>query len=173
MSHLLIRQNLIVPFIPRWVFVIVAFIISYNKIHQYVDKHYFMGMALVFIFMFVLLFFLFTSRHQIEIDPESKTIHPHIWVMGYKIGGKKTFSGIEKIFVNKVKQSQKLYTPFNYSTKYFGMIYIEENLYKSFLKFDTGEKMVLIENQDRDQLFEQLSRYEAILNVRVYDNTVY
>ena len=53
------------------------------------------------------------------------------------------------------------------------MIYIEENLYKSFLKFDTGEKMVLIESPNRDKLFEQLSKYEAILNVRVYDNTIY
>lgn len=174
MNSMLIRQHLIVPFVPRWVLVISLSVIAYNIYKYYVQTHPILISVLLYIGMFLILFFLFTSRYQIEIIPEAEVVHPHIWIMGYKIGSMRAFYKVEKIFVNKVRQTQKLYTHYNYSNysvPYIGMLYIEENIYKSFLKFTNGEKLLFMAHPKHDKLMKKLNTYAAMMNVPLQDNT--
>ena len=75
-----------------------------------------------------------TAHEGTEITPAAKTYREYNSVLFLKTGKPKKYKSIEKIFVNPVKRTQKMYTPRTLHSSTFSNVE-----YNAFLKFSDGE----------------------------------
>jgi len=80
-----------------------------------------------------------------------------------KYGKWQSYGEVEKLFIKKVKRSQKLYGRANQSST------IRSSLYKAFAKFDNGSSVLLLENKNKSKLKEKLSKVADYLQTEVVD----
>lgn len=108
-----------------------------------------------------------TASEGSEIDLAGKTFLEYKSFFFIKSGARKSFSGMEKIFINTSKSRQQMYTA--HTTK--SSIY--ENIeYNAFLKFDDGTKVHLLKKRKKDDLMKRISDIAAKLGVPVEDHTI-
>lgn len=89
------------------------------------------------------------TEWTLEIHAKEKIIRKNLRFLIFKIGRKQTFTSIERIFINRVKQS-----------------------YKAFIKLSDGEKLVLDCDVDKEALIERIHIYNRELNTKILDNSI-
>ena len=119
------------------------------------------GFVLVCAIAFLMIM-MWTSFHVLEIDMSTKTYNDHTVVLGRGSGDSGTFSSIEKVFINEVGFT----TASNrYSTGERTVHSGRE--FKAYVKFDTGEKLFLISDEDYNALVERLQPIVKKLNTEI------
>ncbi len=112
--------------------------------------------AIAFSMLIPMLWF---SFQILTINPESKEIHYGTWVMGYKSGKPKKYTSLEKIFINKVKTSQNMYSQTNKGLTVRGVEF------HAYLKYDEGEKIFLDSDQDEKRLEDKMIKIREKLGL--------
>jgi hypothetical protein len=110
--------------------------------------------------------FLFTGHSGTEIDGANKTFREYNSYLFVKIGDSKKYNGIDRIFINGSKVSQRMYTAHTTSSNTFTHL-----VYDAYLKFDNGEKIFLTGRKDKNKLIRVLEPVVKRLKVQVVDNT--
>jgi hypothetical protein len=110
-----------------------------------------------------------TSRNFLVLSMQDNTYWEYRWVLGFKFGKKEKFDSIEKLFINKIKLVADVY-------KYSPVVVpnsseVRSSLYKCFIKFGNGEKMLLDSDEDKDKLINRLKEYNKVLKTTLYDTT--
>ena len=108
-----------------------------------------------------------TSYEGTEIDPSSRTYREYNSFLFIKKGKAKNYQGIEKIFINSAKVSQRVYTAHTSASATFSNIE-----YNAYLKFKEGEKVFLLSGKDKTKLLKKLRDISRSLNTSVVDNTM-
>lgn len=72
---------------------------------------------------------------------------------------------VEKIFIKRVKVSQKLYGRANQSST------IRNTVYKAFLKFENGETLFLYEHKNKETVQSKLKELSDFLKTEIIDYT--
>lgn len=102
-----------------------------------------------------------------EIDHKNRTFREYNSCWFVRMGDREKFSGVEKIFINKAKVSQAMYTPHtaNSSTMHYF-------IFDAYLKFDDGRKIYLASRKNKARLIKLLNPVVATLGAELSDNTV-
>ena len=93
---------------------------------------------------------LWFATNVIIINEESKTIFDGVWTMGRKLGKPVKYQAIEKIFINKVKTKQTMYSFANQSNV------IANHEYRAFIKLDNGDKYFLFSHPLEERAEEKV-----------------
>jgi len=157
-----IKQDYLLPFFIRFVGVIIflSIILNFIRTHQSIQTLLLHGVTLYFCVMIV------TARRVLEFNMKQKTCFRYVWVLGLKLGGTRTFNHIEKLFVNKVK-----YVTAGSLINYHAQT--QSVMYKCFLKFDDGEKILFDADVDKDRLFGRLRNANTVFGTSIYDTTTH
>ncbi|PTB94836.1 hypothetical protein C9994_11805, partial [Marivirga lumbricoides] len=83
-----------------------------------------------------------------------------------RFGKWKDIQGVDKIYVNKIKSSQKMYSRANVSTT------LKEYVYKCFIKFSDGEKLLLAQNKRKNNVMKEVQPIAKSYGLEVIDNTI-
>lgn len=120
---------------------------------------------LVFFTMSLLGVIMTTARYGLEIDSKKKEFKEYVRLLWLKKGVREKYNGIEKIFINSIRVSERMTT--RTGAKYD----IKSMRYQAYLKFDDGKKIELDGNGDKDKLMKRLYAYNSILKTDIQDNT--
>ncbi len=112
------------------------------------------------IFFSLLIPMLWFSFQILTIDPETKEILLGTYVMGYKFGKPKKYNSIEKVFINKVRTSQNMYSQANHGHTARGIEY------HAYLKLDSEEKVFLASDKDEKRLEDKMMKIREKLSLR-------
>lgn len=108
-----------------------------------------------------------TAYSGTEINFISKTFREYNSYLFIRRGVTEKYHGIERVFINKAKVSQKMYTAHTGSSSTFQSI-----IFNAYLKFDDGRKIFLTSRKDKVRLIKLLNPVIAVLGVDLTDNTV-
>lgn len=168
-----IKQDLWVPAKGRWIIAIVGFGITAPKIWRIILLQLTLSDLAVIILMISLIVLVFTIRKELIIYTKRGRVFEGFRLLGREIGKWEEYNEIEKIFINRIKYRDKGFQYFFPSTP--GVIMSDfsysQFVYKAFIKFDTGIKMELLVDTDKEKLLQQLNKYNDVLQTHIMDNT--
>ena len=118
------------------------------------------------ILLVVLGIFLLTGYSGTEVDVSAKTFREYNSYLFIRAGEKRKYERIERIFINKAKVSQQMYTAHTNNSSTFQHI-----VYNAYLKVD-DEKIFLTRSKNKDKLIRLLHPVVAGLETQLIDNTV-
>lgn len=121
-------------------------------------------LAILFVMVGVLLA---TSFSGTDIDIEKNRYKEYNTYFFIKSGDENYYSGIEKIFINSAKSSQKIYTAHTLNSKTF-----DDIIYNAYVKFDEGKKIQILQSKNKEDLLDQLNTVAKFLNTNIQDNTL-
>jgi hypothetical protein len=110
---------------------------------------------------------LITGYSGTEIEPGSKTFREYTSYLFFRTGAIEKYSGIERVFINDAKMSQKMYTAHTLNSSTFSSV-----IYNAYAKFDDGKKIFLTSRKDKAKLLKLLNPVVASLGVDLIDNTI-
>jgi len=166
-----IRTGFWVPFAFRFAAILFVplIVLSFFRPYASLASH---GVSLVLLFLAVIAI---TTQEFVLFDMSAKTYFEYRWMLGFKKGEVTHFHGIEKMFINRiimVKENYK-YAPGALSPIMSPNTEARSTIYKCFLKFDNGEKMVIDSGEDKDKLIARLRIYNRILKTTILDTSGY
>ncbi len=112
-------------------------------------------------------FLILTAYEGTEIDLSSNTYREYHSFLFLKKGRAKEYEGIENIFVNSGKVSQRIYTAHTSSSVNFSSIE-----YNAYLKFTDGIKVFLVSGKNKKKLMKKLDQIARTLQTSIVDNTI-
>jgi hypothetical protein len=107
-------------------------------------------------------FFTLTSYEGTEINVRNKTFRSYTAFFFIKTGAFEKYAEVEKLFINRGSDSQKIYTAHTLQSATF-----KNTVYNAFLKFSNGEKVHLLRSKDRDALIKKLAPLETALKTEI------
>lgn len=107
-----------------------------------------------------------TGYSGVLVNKSEKTFKEYNSFLFIKSGTTKNYEGIEKIFINANKVSQKIYTAHTLNSNTFKNV-----IYDGYLKFDDGAKVHLMAKKDKDVLMNKLKEIADFMEVDIQDNT--
>jgi len=120
---------------------------------------------LVFVFGNLFAVCIFTAKDILLINFDHGQIGEGFKILGFRYTDKTTFTGIEKIFINKVKTGET----FRQMTR---TMTIHHDNYKAFLKTSEGDKYWISVHSNKDKLIHKLKIISTDLNTEIYDYTL-
>ena len=106
-----------------------------------------------------------SATQGFQFNPTEKKYRQYLSVLFIPFGQWKTYDAIEKIFINPVAVSQKMYSRSNRPATF------SHTEFQGFLKFSNGEKIVLWSEKGKSELLPYLEKMATDLNVNLEDNT--
>ncbi len=95
----------------------------------------------------------------IIINEENKTIFDGAWTMGRKLGKPVKYDGIEKIFINKVKTKQTMYSLSNKQN------ILANHEFQAYLKLINGDKYYLFSHPLEERVEEKVTKIRLKLGL--------
>ena len=126
-----------------------------------------LGYPIVGVILVVVGILIVTSYEGTEIDPDKHIYREYNSFFLLKSGKAKRFDGIEKIYINAGKVSQRIYTAHTSSSSTFQNVE-----YNAYLKFRSGEKIFLFSSRNKSRMLQRTKQIAASLNTAVHDNSV-
>ena len=105
-----------------------------------------------------------TAYSGVEFDGDSFKEYNSFLFM--KNGKKKRLGGVEKIFVNSRRMSQKIYTVHTNAS-----VTAKNIEYSAYLKFENGIKIHLADEKNKGKLMERLGPLRDFFGTHIQDNT--
>ena len=102
---------------------------------------------------------LWFATHIIIINEEDKTIFDGVWTMGCKLGKPVSYEAIEKIFINKVKTRQTVYSLSNKQN------IVANHEYRAYLKLSNGDKFFLISHPLEQTIEKKVTKIRKKLEI--------
>lgn len=160
-----IKQGYVVHYIFITIAILILGVVLYNIIRHagtnYVAYLVFFGMAYS-------AYLVMSSRYYAEFDVEKKHYYRYARILGVRIGSRRPFNYVDKLYVNKVNL---VWT--NKYGRFIATSSVRSVVYKCFLKFDDGEKIELDSDIDLDRLLNRLKRYNKLLRTSIFDTTTH
>jgi hypothetical protein len=161
-----IKQELVIPLLPRFsLFIFVGFMLYIKLIYPH-DIDFAFWFALKVLFFLFLSFILFTTGYRLDLDYQKKSYYRYLWILGFKIGSRGKFNSIERIFINEIRYGNTVRSGILPQVAKSIMFFN-----KSYIKFDNGEKMVLLEMHNKEKLIAKLKNLNKKLKTKIYDST--
>ena len=111
-------------------------------------------------------FFALVTAEGTEINPANKTYREYTSFFVFKTGRFESYDHIERIFINRSKESQQMYTARTLHSSTF-----EDTIYNAYLKFSNGEKIHLQKTKNKEKLMAVLKPLSDAVRVEVTDNS--
>jgi hypothetical protein len=118
------------------------------------------------ILLIVLGVFLLTGYSGTEVDVSARTFREYNSYLFIRTGEKIKYDRIERIFINRAKVTQKMYTAHTNSSSTFQHI-----VYNAYLKVD-DEKIFLTRRKSKEKLVALLNPVAAALKTELVDHAV-
>lgn len=99
------------------------------------------------------------ATNVIAIDMTKHQLFDGVWMMGFKIGEKITFASINKIFINKIKTKQTLYSISNKQN------IIVNHEYRAYIEIESGEKFFLFSHPLKERAEEKITEIKNKLRI--------
>ena len=119
---------------------------------------------LVFIFSNLFAVAIWSAKDILLIDFDSNEVKEGFKIFGLSHTDKTKFSGLEKIYINKISTGET----FRQLTR---TMTIHHQSYKAFLKTSEGEKYWISVDSDKDKLIDKLKAINKNLKTEIYDYT--
>ncbi len=150
-----INKGKVVNLPIRLVSVLVIFFIIF-KLMETLSEPLSIFIAIVFASILPAIWF---ASYVIIIDEETKTVFDGIWTMGKRFGKPRKYDAIEKIFINRVKTKQTMYSLSNRQN------IVANYEFKAYLKLDDGEKFFLISHPIEERVEEKVTKIRQKLGM--------
>jgi hypothetical protein len=129
-----------------------------------------MGVMIIYpVISFILIVFglsIVTAFEGTEIYPASHRYREYNSFLFLKTGRPKSFQGIEKIFINSGRVTQRIYTAHTTSSSSFSNVE-----YNAYLKFSEGVKVFLFSGRNKNRMMRKAEDLARSLNTSLHDNT--
>ena len=102
---------------------------------------------------------LWFSFNVIIINEEKKNLFDGVWTMGHKLGQVIQYGSIEKIFINKVKTKQTMYSLSNRQN------IVTNHEYRAYIKLDSGDKYHLFSHPLEETAEEKVTKIREKLGL--------
>lgn len=102
-----------------------------------------------------------------EIDTIRKIYREYYSFIFIKAGKYLPYESIEKLIVNRSQESQRIYSAHTSQSSTF-----TNEVFNAYLKFSSGEKILLRKGNKKEKLMEQLNLISQSLQTQVIDNTL-
>lgn len=99
------------------------------------------------------------ASHVIIVNEENKTLFDGIWTMGRRFGKPISYNSIEKIFINRVKTKQTMYSLSNQQN------IVTSHEFRAYLKLDNGDKFYLISHPLEEKVEEKVTKIKKKLGL--------
>ncbi len=108
--------------------------------------------------------FILTAYSGTEINTADKTYTEYnSFFLFIKSGKRMKYGGIEKLFINRSKVTQRMYSRTNQSSIF------SHNEYNGYVKFDDGIKIQLLNKRRKKDLVAAIRKISAFIHVEVED----
>lgn len=107
-----------------------------------------------------------TARYGLEIDLSEMQYKEFVRLLWWQNGIWKPFDGVKKIFINRLKISERMVT--RSGAKYD----IKSMEYQAYITFSDGSKIELDSDRNKDKLLLRLQGYNARLQTDMQDNSL-
>lgn len=104
------------------------------------------------------------AKEVVIIDLQNGVIKDGYKILVFISGETTRFSGLEKIFINKIKMTET----FRHLATTTDIHHVR---YKAFLKTDEGDKICIGIDTDKDRLADKLREFNKVLKTVVFDTT--
>lgn len=148
---------------PLWI-KIVGVLIFLATAYKMVTMTFFQVNPLVYIILNLMAVAIWTGKEIVTIDTRNGEIGNGFRMMGLSYLDKTKFSGIEKVFIKKVR-TLETFRHMATTTD------IRHEHYKAFLKTNEGKKICIGIHTDKDKLINRLKEYNKDLKTTIFDNT--
>ena len=159
-SVLVIKKDLS----PTWV-KIIGVMIFLATLYKIISLTFFTVGLHVYLIMNLLAVVIWVVKKFLVVDMDNREIREGFWILGNIYLDKYKFTGLEKIFINRVNSVQA----FRQLTR---TIDIHHQHYKAFLKTADGEKICIGEDADKDKLIAEVKAYNTVLKTVIFDNSL-
>ena len=122
----------------------------------------FAGLAIILVSLAV-----YMVKMGTQFDVANKRYREYVYVLGVKFGTWYTFNFIEKMYLNKVNTSQKMY-----SARTTTNTTIRDVSFRLYLKFDDGETLIMCDEKRKGLAEEKAEILKRELSMELYDNTI-
>lgn len=102
----------------------------------------------------------------VEINHAKKLYREYTSFIFFRTGEFKAYHTIDKIFLNKNLQSQKMYSTHTNQSSTFSNV-----IFNGYIKFGSGEKIHLKAEKNKAKLIKTIERLSIPLNLEIVDNT--
>lgn len=102
-----------------------------------------------------------------EIDHGKKLYREYTCFIVFRTGPFKSYEVIEKVFINKVQQSQKMYSYHTGQGSTFSDV-----VFNGYLKFESSAKILLIKDKNKDRVLRMLEKISIPLKLKISDHTL-
>ena len=106
-----------------------------------------------------------TGYSGCEFDLTNSSYREYNSFFRIRFGKWKDIPGVEKIYVNKIKSSQKMYSRANVSSV------LREHIYKCFIKFSDGQKLLLTQKRNKEDVMKEVQLIAKSYGLEVIDNS--
>ncbi len=114
----------------------------------------------------VLGFLIVSAYEGTEVDVQKKVYREYTSFFTIKTGKFEPYSGIEKIFIVKSKESQQMYTAHTTSSSVF-----KHDKFNAYLKFSSGDKILLLTEKNKETLLKKIGPFRTALQAEMIDYT--
>ena len=90
-----------------------------------------------------------STRYGLKVDIEKKTYVVYTWLLGFRIGNPVPFQNIQKYYINSVKEQATVSARSGLSST------ISKEVFKAYMKLDTGDKIHLDTHRNKKILESQ------------------
>ncbi|HRK54728.1 MAG TPA: hypothetical protein PK185_12490 [Cyclobacteriaceae bacterium] len=118
------------------------------------------------ILVFIPGIFLSLASEGFEIDTMRKCYREYYSFIFLKMGKYQPYQSIEKLFVNRSQESQRIYSAHTNKSSIF-----TNEVFNAYLKFSSGEKILLRKGKKKEKLIAQMNLISQSLQTQVMDNT--
>lgn len=106
------------------------------------------------------------SYEGVEIDHLKKTCKEYTSWLVYKTGERVSYKTIEKVYINKKLETQRMYSAHTNKSALF-----TREVFDAYLKFSSGEKILLLSKKNKPDLLKRIERFTKSLDVPLIINT--
>ena len=111
--------------------------------------------------------FLISAVEGFEIDTQKKIYREYnSFLFLIRTGKYHSYQSIEKLFVNRSQETQRIYSAHTNQSSTF-----KNDVFNAYLKFSSGEKILLLKGKKKGKLMTQLNGINQSLQTQLIDNT--
>ena len=106
-----------------------------------------------------------TAYDGVEFDTSEKKFRQYNSFLFIKTGKIERYDEIEKLFINKSRDSQRVFTAYTNHAAVF-----RNEKFNAYLKFSNGEKIHLFSKKDKDAVLVKLGSVSQALGIGITDH---
>lgn len=109
---------------------------------------------------------IFTAHAGVELDRVQQTYREYNSFLFIRNGKARPYRDVEKIFINDGLQSQRVYTTHTTTSSVF-----TNSVYRAYIKFDDGEKVLLGKESKKEKLQPKAQQVADYLQTSLIDHS--